>query len=179
MCHPLFLPCNDQEFVMPLVPISRALAIAGCFLLFIPIWVVAEDGSVPPSSPNSSDVSDTTSDADSRALIGSGRFGEALTQLRPLLEADVVEANALFLYGLAAAGASQGPDVPDDVREALLDEAIGAFRTMLFNDPGLIRVRLELARAFFLKGEDDLSELLSKVGDAGFRRRVRLAFLRP
>ena len=142
---------------MPLVPISRALAIAGCFLLFIPIWVVAEDGSVPPSSPNSSHVSDTTSDADSRALIGSGRFGEALTQLRPLLEADVVEANALFLYGLAAAGASQGPDVPDDVREALLDEAIGAFRTMLFNDPGLIRVRLELARAFFLKGEDDLS----------------------
>ena len=42
-------------------------------------------------------------------------------------------------------------------REALLEEAISAFRFMLINSPELVRVRLELARAFFLKGEDDLS----------------------
>ncbi|MDE0354157.1 MAG: surface lipoprotein assembly modifier [Deltaproteobacteria bacterium] len=43
------------------------------------------------------------------------------------------------------------------VRETLLDEAIAAFRAMLIDQPGLVRVRLELARAFFYKGEDGLS----------------------
>ena len=47
--------------------------------------------------------------------------------------------------------------MPDDTRETLLNEAIGAFRTMLIEEPGLLRVRLELARAFYLKGEDDLA----------------------
>ena len=40
---------------------------------------------------------------------------------------------------------------------ALLDEAIAAFRAMLVSRPDLVRVRLELARAFFLKGEDGLA----------------------
>ncbi len=39
--------------------------------------------------------------------------------------------------------------------EALLAEAIAAFRALLVRRPALVRVRLELARAFFLKGEDD------------------------
>ena len=58
----------------------------------------------------------------------------------------------LFLIGLAATGASQQPDLADDEREALLDEAIASLHTMLIDRPGLVRVRLELARAFFLKG---------------------------
>ena len=41
--------------------------------------------------------------------------------------------------------------------DELLDQAIAAFRTMLVADPGLVRVRLELARAFFFKGEDSLA----------------------
>ena len=45
----------------------------------------------------------------------------------------------------------------EDRRDALLDEAIATFREMLVADPGLVRVRLELARAFFLKGEDSLA----------------------
>ena len=61
------------------------------------------------------------------------------------------------LYGLAAAGASQHPQVSDENREALLREAIGAFHAMLIEDPRLLRVRLELARAFYLLGEDDLA----------------------
>ena len=69
----------------------------------------------------------------------------------------MLEANAVFLYGLAAVGAAQQPDLPDDARENLLSEAIGAFRTMLIDEPDLLRVRLELARAFYLKGEDDLA----------------------
>ena len=58
---------------------------------------------------------------------------------------------------MAAIGASKKPDIAEAKREALLDEAIAAFRTMLIADPGLVRVRLELARAFFLKGEDRLA----------------------
>ena len=45
----------------------------------------------------------------------------------------------------------------EDRRDALLDEAVATFREMLVADPGLVRVRLELARAFFLKGEDSLA----------------------
>ena len=140
---------------MPFVPLCRLLALCACFMLAAPAWC-AEEQSAPASSPQVGSV------ADARALIDVGRFVDALEVLGPLLEADAVEANALFLYGLAATGASQGPDVPDDTREALLDEAIAAFRTMLIADPGLVRVRLELARAFFLKGEDTS-------GDAAFR----------
>ena len=38
------------------------------------------------------------------------------------------------------------------------DTAIAAFRKMLVEDPRLVRVRLELARAFYLKGEDRLAK---------------------
>ena len=54
-------------------------------------------------------------------------------------------------------GAAQQPGMPDDTRENLLNEAIGAFRTMLIEEPRLLRVRLELARAFYLKGEEELA----------------------
>ena len=63
----------------------------------------------------------------------------------------------LFLIGLAATGASQQPGLSDDERETLLDEAIASLRAMLVDRPELVRVRLELARAFFLKGENDLA----------------------
>ena len=69
----------------------------------------------------------------------------------------MVHADTLFLYGLAATGAARQPGVPDDTRDALLDQAIASFHTMLIDRPGLVRVRLELARAFFLKGEDSLA----------------------
>ena len=47
--------------------------------------------------------------------------------------------------------------MPEETREALLDEAIAVFHAMLVRRPDLVRVRLELARAFFLKGEDGLA----------------------
>ena len=66
------------------------------------------------------------------------------------------ELPALFDKGVAAveeAGRAEG-----DRRDELLDEAIASFREMLVADPTLLRVRLELARAFFLKGEDRLAK---------------------
>ena len=63
----------------------------------------------------------------------------------------------LFRAGMEAAEASQRPGVPEGERDKLLDEAIDIFRAMLVRRPELVRVRLELARAFFLKGEDKLA----------------------
>ena len=42
-------------------------------------------------------------------------------------------------------------------RVALLEEAIAALHAILVARPELVRVRLELARAFFMKGEDELA----------------------
>ena len=44
-----------------------------------------------------------------------------------------------------------------EARDEKLDEAIAAFRSILVDRPELVRVRLELARAFFLKQEDRLA----------------------
>ena len=71
------------------------------------------------------------------------------------LPAAAQDLDALFREGMdavEAAGQAEG-----DRRDGLLDEAIAAFREMLVDDPGLVRVRLELARAFYLKGEDRLA----------------------
>ena len=63
----------------------------------------------------------------------------------------------LFQTGLAAIAAAGRPGLPEDTRDALLNEAVANFRAILIDRPGLVRVRLELARAFFLKGEDALA----------------------
>ena len=91
------------------------------------------------------------------ALMQQGRFAEALGLLRPLAQGPEVDPGVAFLIGVAATELSQLPGVPAAARAALLDEAVAAFRFMLVNQPGLVRVRLELARAFFLQGEYDLS----------------------
>ncbi len=44
-----------------------------------------------------------------------------------------------------------------EARDEKLDEAIAAFHAILVDRPELVRVRLELARAFFLKEEDTLA----------------------
>ncbi len=61
-----------------------------------------------------------------------------------------------FRAGLAAVG--QAMAMPEgEERDASLDEAIAAFHGILVENPALVRVRLELARAFFLKEEDGLA----------------------
>ena len=92
-----------------------------------------------------------------RALIHEGHHHAALEILRPLADparADITDIR--FLIGLSAmATAEQVRD--KDAKTTLLSEAIAALRAILINRPELTRVRLELARAFFLKGDDDLS----------------------
>ena len=92
-----------------------------------------------------------------RALVKKGRYVEALGILRPLAKGHPDKTDVLFLIGLSAINASQRPGTGDEEKTALLDEAIAALRAILINHPGLVRVRLELARAFFFKREDALS----------------------
>ena len=62
----------------------------------------------------------------------------------------------LFEIGMAALAAAEqaGSDVE---RRQFYDQAIAAFRRILVDRPDLVRVRLELARAFFLNGQDGLA----------------------
>ena len=133
---------------MTISPFLRALAATALLFLSAPAWSAGQE---PPTASQPGSV------AEGRTLVEEGRFEEALGILRPLARGRAVEANVLFLIGLAATGASQQPDLADDEREALLDEAIASLRAVLINRPDLVRVRLELARAFFLKGEDSLA----------------------
>ena len=92
-----------------------------------------------------------------RALVERQRFAEALAILRPLAPDYPNETDIRFLLGLAASRHSQTEGIEDEEGLALLDEAIAAFRSILIRRPELIRVRLELALAFFLKEDDSLA----------------------
>ncbi len=139
---------------MSLASICRTLALAVCLLSALPVSGIAQEA--PPSSTGNGGA-EAEKIAEARALMDSGRFLDAVRLLGPLVQGRVIHADTLFVYGIAALQASQQAGVPDDTREALLDQAIASFHAMLVEAPGLVRVRLELARAFFLKGEYALS----------------------
>ena len=124
--------------------LCRALAAAAFLLLAAPAPNAAESDSTPDGALEQV-----------RALFAAQRFDEALTVLRPLATRSPVSADVLFQLGLAAMEAARRrPAEAEAEREALLDEAIAALHAILVNRPDLVRVRLELARAFFLKAED-------------------------
>ena len=70
-------------------------------------------------------------------------------------DAPAQDLSARFRAGMTAL--ERAATASPDERDELLDKAIAEFRAMLVADPKLVRVRLELARAFFLKGEDTLA----------------------
>ena len=136
---------------MAISPLLRVLAASAFLLLPATAWSAGKELPSPPAASQRVGI------AKAQALFKAGRYEEALAVLRLLTQDRTVQASVLFLTGMSAIGASKKPDIAEAKREALLDEAIASFRAMLVDRPGLVRVRLELARAFFLKGEDDLS----------------------
>ena len=120
------------------------LAAAALVILAVPTWGAEQ---TPRASV-----------AAARTLVSQGKFDAALILLRPLVDRRPVPADVIFLVGMASIGASQKPGLPEDARKKFLDAAITALRSMLVSRPELVRVRLELARAFFLKGEDALAK---------------------
>ena len=112
---------------------------------------------VPGSAVADSHLSADPAVRNARALLSIRSFEQALAILRPLEPDHPDRTDILFLTGVAAIGASQAQEKGSAARAALLDEAIAALRAILIDRPELVRVRLELARAFFLKGEDGLA----------------------
>ena len=80
----------------------------------------------------------------------------AYAQEAPPPHADDDRTDVLFRVGMMALEVAARTDSADD-RRKIYDEAIKTFRDILVNRPGLMRVRLELARTFFLKGQDGLA----------------------
>ena len=108
---------NSYRFTMPLTLICRAAAVAACLVFALPAWG-DEHEAAPPTSAETADEAQAPDEAaapaapgiaDARALVDAGRFVEALNILGPLISGNAVEANTVFLYGLAAAGAAQQP----------------------------------------------------------------------
>ena len=133
---------------MTVFPLYRAAALAVCLLLALPAWGAMGD---PPAASD-------TRVSEARALMKARQYDEVLDVLRPVARGRAAGADVLFLIGLAAVEASRKPDMSEEARGALLDEAVAALRAVLVNRPELVRIRLELARAFFLKGEDTLAK---------------------
>ena len=125
----------------------RRALFSAAFLLLAVQAPAATEGGLPPDEGA----------AMARELFDAGRPDQALDMLRPLARSHPGHANIWFLLGLAAIEASRMPGVSEAVRNALLIEAIATLHAMLVDRPDLVRVRLELARAFFYKGEDSLA----------------------
>ncbi len=102
-----------------------------------------------------------TGDAMTRFLAGIGLLGVLILLLaaigwgpKPAFGQDAT--GPRFQAGMDALNAAHA--IADrEAREEKLDEAIAAFRAILVDRPELVRVRLELARAFFMKEEDTLA----------------------
>jgi hypothetical protein len=89
-------------------------------------------------------------------LIDAGKLDPAKTLLENQIKVKPDDSEALFLLGLIA------------VAEKDYDGAIDDFRRILVGQPDAQRVRLELARAFFLKGDYDnarIQFLRARAGD--------------
>ena len=126
--------------------LGRTLTAAALLLLAVPVPAAAESA----LSPDAGVVK-------ARELFDAGRLDEALEVLRPLSRAHPKRTNIRFLHGLAAIEVARQPGLVAEDRTALLDEAIATLHAALVDRPELVRVRLELARAFFYKGEDTLA----------------------
>ena len=135
---------------MTIKPIIQVIAIAALSLLIAGTTMNAVGAE--PDRP-----ADIPGVAAARVLIENGKFVEALDVLRPLAKTHPKRTDILFLLGLAAIEISERLDITEADREALLVDAIKALRTILIDRPDLERVRLELARAFFLNGDDGLA----------------------
>ena len=110
------------------------------------------------------------------ALLACLMLTTAAAQETPHADQDE-RAGLLFQIGMQTLAEAEQAD-SDEAREKLYDKAIAAFRMILVNRPELIRVRLELARTFFLRGRDGLARRhFELVLAGGCRRRWPSTFI--
>ena len=92
------------------------------------------------------------------ALLLQGEVEDAIDAVRPHLPRDPRAVDLLFDAGMTMLVSAQvTPPSQATGREALLDASIAIFRAILAEHPDHVRVRLELARTFFLRGRDGLA----------------------
>ncbi len=132
---------------------SRALSLAAAAIILLPGLVQASD--VDPNAPTDEQV--MAAAGATERLLTQGRAAEAVTVIRPVAEARPDMAQATFSLGLAALGAAEaavraGSGRKDDVVKEHFNLAVHSFRGMLVKDPNQMRVRLELARSLFSRG---------------------------
>ena len=141
--------------------LSTVLALVLSGLSGTALWS-AENRSVPQA-----DIAAETSAANpveddlnaAVALLRQGEIEDAIDVVRPHLSGDARAVDLLFDAGMTMLGSAQTiPTSEAGRRDALLDASIAAFRAILAEHPDLVRVRLELARAFFLRGRDGLAK---------------------
>ena len=119
---------------MAIGPLLRVLAASASFLLLpATAWSAGKEPPSPPAASRSA----AAEIAKAQALFKAGRYEEALAILRPLAAAGPGHLDIRFQAGMAALGASKKPDIAEAKREALLDEAIAAFRTALLHGSGV------------------------------------------
>ena len=120
----------------------------------------------PAAKPAAQTAAQSSVAGRATALLRGGRPVAALRLLHPAVKARPNDLALLFLVGRAGLAAAQKQagqkqsgrqGLDGKSRDAFLDAAIAALRRMLTLRPGLVRPRLELARAFFLKREDSLA----------------------
>lgn len=114
----------------------RFLAALACALLVsAPALAQGANGQAATQQQTISDV------AAAQLLVANNRLDDARKLLEYILSSRPEDRDALFLLGNVA------------VAQNKYDEAVSLFRRLLVLEPDAERVRLELARAFFLKGD--------------------------
>ncbi|MXX91582.1 MAG: DUF560 domain-containing protein [Boseongicola sp. SB0677_bin_26] len=144
----------------PVFALSPLLAAILLFTSVAALWgaehLPASPSGVAAESPVSGSVESDLNTA--VALLLEGEVEDAVDAVRPHLSRDARAVDLLFDAGLAFLGSAQVTHPSQAAtRETLLDASITIFRAILAEHPDLVRVRLELARAFFLRGQDGLA----------------------
>ena len=135
--------------------IAAALLLSFAGPLAAPSPASAQKPAEPKTRPTP--IAPQSATAQAAALLRAGRPADALRILQPAVSARPNDLTLLFLVGRASLAAAGRKGLDEKSRTVLLDAAIAALRRMLTLRPGLVRPRLELARAFFLKREDSLA----------------------
>jgi tetratricopeptide (TPR) repeat protein len=126
--------------------------LSGLTLAVIILCLAPGPADAQGDAPRRQEISET---AAATILIEAGRLDEAKLVLAHVLQVTPNDSQAIFLVGLIA------------VAEKRYDDAVGAFRRILAVEPNRERVRLELARAFFLQTDYDNAERNFRFARAG------------
>jgi len=135
-----------------LVSLLAMMFLAMCWV--VPSTAQENTDAAPESTESIIDISPIEN---AQILLRSGQWESAFDLLEPLA-GNPEAASLLFDVGMATLDAAHGAELAVKDRNDLLDVSIAAFLAVLSADPDRVRVRLELARAFFMKGEDGLSK---------------------